>query len=397
MSEDRIKIKKAYKFRLKTTPAIEKKLRIYAGHTRFLWNYFHTLNHKRLAQGQSIMRYYEMDYWSKLLKRSDEYGFLSEAPAHILQQKLKDLERAYLDAFDKQQPNKRMPTRRKRNRHNSFRFPDPKQFEISNRRVSLPKLGWIGFYKSQPIVGVVKNITISYNGGHWYMSIQVEQEVKKPKDRVVNPAGIDMGIAQLATVASTTEAYVYRPKNSYRQLENKLVKAQRKLSRKVKFSKNWQKVRKQLQKIHRKVTHARHDYLHKISTEISKSHAMIYVEDLKVAQMSKSAKGTQEEPGKHVKAKSGLNKSILDQGWSVFKEQLKYKSEWLGGEVKEVPAAYTSQICSSCGHKEKENRQSQSEFKCLSCGLEINADINAAKNILAAGLRRDSLLSELRK
>lgn len=112
-----MKIRKSYKFRLKTNEDIENKLWAFAGHCRFIWNYFWHINKYRLANGYKIMRYYEMDYWSKLLKQSDEYGFLADAHSHILQQKLKDLDRAYRCAFDKSQPGKRMPTRRKKQLH----------------------------------------------------------------------------------------------------------------------------------------------------------------------------------------------------------------------------------------------------------------------------------------
>ena len=112
---------------------------------------------------------------------------------------------------------------------------------------------------------------------------------------------------------------------------------------------------------------------------------MIVVEDLKIANMSHSAKGTMESPGKMVKAKSGLNKSILDQGWGAFKRLLKYKLEWAGGIFLMVNPKYTSQRCSCCGFTAKENRISQSLFYCQSCFYQANADTNAAKNILAAG------------
>lgn len=105
----------------------------------------------------------------------------------------------------------------------------------------------------------------------------------------------------------------------------------------------------------------------------------------KVASMSRSAKGTAEKPGKNVAAKSGLNKSILDQGWGMFREILNYKLDWKGGELLAVPAAYTSQTCSDCGHVTKENRKSQSRFECVQCGHSANADTNAAINILRAG------------
>ena len=125
--------------------------------------------------------------------------------------------------------------------------------------------------------------------------------------------------------------------------------------------------------------------LHKVSTEISKNHAMIVVEDLKVENMSKSAKGTVEKPGKNVKQKSGLNRSIRDQGWGEFIHQLEYKQLWSGGQLVKIDPKFTSQKCSKCGHISKDNRKTQSKFKCVNCGFESNADLNAAINILEAG------------
>ena len=109
------------------------------------------------------------------------------------------------------------------------------------------------------------------------------------------------------------------------------------------------------------------------------------IEDLKTSNMSKSAKGDLENPGRNVKAKSGLNKAILDQGWSEFKRQLEYKSKWSGGKVVPVPARNTSRECRKCHHIAKENRRSQAIFKCVKCGHTENADVNASCNILAAG------------
>ena len=112
---------------------------------------------------------------------------------------------------------------------------------------------------------------------------------------------------------------------------------------------------------------------------------MIVLEDLKVKNMTKSAKGTIDNPGKNVKAKSGLNKSILDQGWGEFKRQLEYKQKWRGGDVILVNPKYTSQACSVCNNVCADNRTSQSEFKCVACGHKTNADFNAALNVLRAG------------
>ncbi len=117
----------------------------------------------------------------------------------------------------------------------------------------------------------------------------------------------------------------------------------------------------------------------------SKNHALVVIEDLKVRNMSRSASGTVEAPGKCVRAKSSLNKSILDQGWYEFRRQLAYKLAWLGGTLLAIPPQYTSQKCSRCGCVDKKNRPSQARCKCTACGFECNADYNAALNILAAG------------
>ena len=152
-----------------------------------------------------------------------------------------------------------------------------------------------------------------------------------------------------------------------------------------KGSKNRQKQILKIQRLHKKIADSRLDYLHKARTWVAKNHGLVVLEDLKVANMSKSAKGTVEAPGRNVAAKSGLNKSILDQGWFEFKRQLGYKLAWLGGELRTVDPRHTSQRCSQCGHVERENSKSQAMFECQGCGYMDNADANAAANILAAG------------
>ncbi len=165
----------------------------------------------------------------------------------------------------------------------------------------------------------------------------------------------------------------------------KLAKQQRKLSRKKKFSSNWKKQQRKIAKLHHHIACIRKDFLHKTSTTISKNHAVIIIEDLKVSNMSRSASGTIEEPGRNVKAKSGLNRSILDQGWGEFRRQLEYKQLWRGGKVVTINPGYTSQACSACGHVSSENRKTQSRFECVVCGFAENADLNAALNIQSAG------------
>ena len=148
------------------------------------------------------------------------------------------------------------------------------------------------------------------------------------------------------------------------------------------FSKNWQKLKAKLAKFHHKISNIRKNYLHQISSQISQNHAIVYVEDLQVTNMSKSAKGDAQQYGKNVKQKSGLNRAILDQSWYEFRRQLVYKLAWNGGFLFAVPPQNTSRCCPNCGHTTKDNRQTQANFECVECGYQNNADVVGAINVL---------------
>mgnify|MGYP000384952334 CR=1 FL=1 len=212
------------------------------------------------------------------------------------------------------------------------------------------------------------------------MSIQTEREVEQPIPNG-GAVGIDMGIARFATLS---DGSFYAPLNSFKRHETALRKAQQTMSRKVKFSHNWKKAKARVQKIHARIGNARRDYLHKTSTTISQNHAMVCIEDLQVRNMSKSAAGTTESPGRKVRAKSGLNKAILDQGWAEFRRQLDYKLAWRGGHLIAVPPHNTSRTCPACGHVSADNRRSQAQFACVACGYENHADVVGAINVLEA-------------
>lgn len=365
---------------LKTNEVIEHKLVRFCGSSRFLWNKCLAMNLERLEHKQGILWYNELAYWLTVWKRSEEYGFLKECPSQVLQQKLKDLERAFRDCFDKSQSLKQTPVFKKRGLNDGIRF--PQGFKIDNRRIFLPKIGWIGFYKSCEITGKIKNITITSRGGKWFASIQVEQMIEIGKHASDSEIGIDAGVNCFAAFSDGT---MIDGVHSFRKHEDALAREQRKLARKKRGSNNWKKQKRKISKLHHTIANVRQDFLHKLSTEISKNHAKLYVEGLKIKDMSASARGTVEEPGRNIKAKSGLNKSILDQGWFEFRRQLDYKLFRMGGMLAEVNPRHTSQQCSCCGHTAKENRVSQDIFRCQVCGHEENADVNAAKNILTVG------------
>jgi putative transposase len=355
----------------------------YAGNCRFLWNKALAINLYKLENKQHICYYQEFDFFSKLWKKSDEYGFLKLSPAQTLQQTLKQLERAFKDAFDKNQPLKRMPTFKKKHATSSFSF--PQGFKVDNHasRIFLPKIGWVNFRKSQNICGTAKNITVSKKGAHWFVSVQVEQSVFEGRHPSNSIVGGDLGVKRLLTLSN---GVFFEPIDT-NNTTIKIKRLQKKLAKKVKFSNNWKKIKAKITTLHTKIAHVRNDRLYKISTQLSKSHAIIVLEDLKIKNMSKSSKGNFEQHGKMVKQKSGLNRAILNQGWGMFKELLKYKQAWRGGELVLVDPKGTSQTCPNCQHKCKENRTSQARFECVECGFIGNADDVASANILARGHR----------
>jgi len=353
-----------------------------AGCSRFVWNEALARQKERLGNKERLFSYVEIA--NQLPEWKKKWPFLASVHSQPLQQKLKHLDRALKDAFNPKQP-KKFPRFKKRGRNDSFTYPQGFKIDEKNSRVCLPKIGWVRYRSSRTVEGKPKNLTVSLRGKHWYVSIQTEMEIGEPKHPSVTEIGIDMGVANFATLSS---GETLAPLNSFRKHETSLAKSQKKLSRKKKYSKNWRKQKVEVSRIHIRVADARKDFLHKASTTISKNQAVVYLEDLKVSNMSASAKGTEEEPGRNVKAKAGLNKSILDQGWYEFRRQLEYKQKWRGGEVVVVEPRYTSQTCSACGNVDRASRQSQELFECVRCGYEENADINAAKNILRAGRAR---------
>jgi putative transposase len=380
-----MKRQQAYKFRLEPTYEQQILLRKFAGCARVVWNKGLVLQQSLHAEGQKKLGYAglckELTSW----RNSKETPWLAEASVDIEQQILKDLERSYTNFFEKRAD---FPRFKKKGARDSFRFPQPKSIKLdqADEKILLPKLGWLRYRKSQKVQGLVRNCTVSLKAGHWYVSIQTERTVAQVRHSAATAVGIDAGIVRFATLWDGQTEQVIEPVNSFKKHEHRLAKAQRQMSRKVKFSSNWKRAKLRVQKIKNQIANVRNDFLHKTSHSISKNHAMLCVEDLQVSNMSRSASGTLEEPGRNVRAKSGLNKAILDQGWGEWRRQLDYKSGWQGGWLVAVPPANTSRECPVCGHISAYNRKSQSVFLCVACGHTENADLVAAKNIRERGL-----------
>ena len=373
----------AFKFELQPNGEQARSMRRFAGSCRFVFNKALAMQKAIYEGGEKKLGYAGLCKTLTEWRKSPETAWLADAPVHPLQQTLKDLERAYTNFFAKRAD---FPRFKKKGQHDSFRYPDAKQFKIdqSNNRIFLPKLGWIRYRNSRDILGQAKNITVSANGRKWFVSIQTEREVEQPVHPATSIVGIDVGITRFATLSDGS--YI-EPLNTFRKHQQRLARYQRAMTRKTKISSNWKKAKARVQKIHTRIANVRKDFLHKTTTTISKNHAIVCIEDLQVRNMSKSAAGSSDSPGRNVKAKSGLNKSILDQGWFEFRRQLEYKQVWLGGDVLAVPARNTSRTCPACGYVSADNRQTQAKFACMDCGYENNADIVGAINVLERGHR----------
>ncbi|MGK7917895.1 MAG: RNA-guided endonuclease InsQ/TnpB family protein, partial [Prochloraceae cyanobacterium] len=317
----------------------------------------------------------------ELVSWKQELFFLKETHSQPLQQTLMQLDRAIKDGFNKTSA-KQFPRFKKKGQKDSFRYPQGFKIDQRNSRLFLPKIGWVSYINSQEIYGIPRNITIDKRGARWFASIQVEYVIPEPAHPSPTIIGGDRGIAKFFTLSN---GEYFAPLNAFKKLSKKLAKLQRQLAKRTKFSSNSKKLKSQITKLHIKMANSRFDFLQKLSTNIAKNNSIVVLEDLKVSNMSASAQGDLENPGKNVAAKSGLNRSILDQGWYAFEMMLKYKLSWLGGELVLINPKNTSRKCPECGHTDQDNRKSQAKFSCQNCGYSENADFVAAKNILAAG------------
>ncbi len=375
-----MKQRKAFKFQIIPNGEQKRAMRQYTGNARRVWNLALHRQQDNYANGEKYTNEFGMNAWLKEWKVA--YPYLAASPSQTLQQVNKHLHTAFTRFFKKESD---FPKPKKKGRSgDSFRFPQGFVIDQINSRIKLPKLGWIKYRNSQEITGKAKNITISCTGGRWYASIQTEREIETPLPRG-DMVGIDVGIARFATLSNGQH---FDPLHSFKKHQARLARCQRQMAHKTKFSNNWRKAKAKVTKLHIDISNARKDYLHKASHTISKSHAVVCVEDLQIRNMSRTAAGSIEAPGRNVRAKSGLNKSILDQGWYEFRRQLDYKLAWNGGHLIAVPPRNTSRTCPCCGHVSADNRPTQARFECVECGYENNADIVGAMNILSRGIRQ---------
>lgn len=371
-------LKRGFKYRLDPTNGQRQLFAQFAGASRFLYN--RGLQQKKIAyeEGGKTVTYFEQNNELVSLKKQESTLWLKDIHSQVLQQALKNLDNAFQNFFQNLKAGRKpgFPRFKCKGIRDSFRYPQGVKIEADN--VYLPKIGWIRFRKSREIEGELKQTTVLKEGEHWYVSFSTQREIADPIPVAIQEekaVGIDMGLKNFATMATGTAnkpTYISNPRFLKQHLPRLRVLARR-LSKKVKFSKNWLKAKKQLSKLHTHIKHCREDFAHKLSTHVVKSHDIICVEGLNITNLLE--KGTK-----------SLSRSISDASWRLFLRCLEYKAKEQGKYFIETGKYFPStQTCSQCGAR-KNMELSDREYRCSRCTIVIERDLNSAILEKAAGM-----------
>ncbi len=332
----------------------------------------------------AVICYEEQARQMAAAKKDPACEWLADAPAQTLQQVLRDLERTC-----KEHGTWKVHWRSKSRSAPSFRFPEPKSLAVRrlNRRwgeAKLPKFGWVRFRWTRAIGGMIRNATVTRDAGRWYISFCVEDGVVEVAPNEKPAVGVDRGVR---VALATSEGQMLDRQTVTGGEAKRLRRLQKQLSRrKNKRSRRRKTTRSRFATLNARIRRRRADFNVQSAVNLVRNHGLIAVEDLKIDNMLRSAKGTLEAPGKNVRAKSALNRAIMSKGWGGFVRKLEDLARYHGATVVKVNPAFTSQTCYVCKHVARESRESQAVFRCVACGHQDNADVNAAKNIRERGI-----------
>jgi putative transposase len=395
------------RYRLYPNPEEAERLTAW-GHTcRSVWNI--ALEQRQFLSSQRGVTMRARRQCRHLTKARAEIAWIADLPAQAAQQVLAHLERAYDNWWNSHHP-AGPPRFKKRSEHLSVSFPGQ---AVATRRLNhrwamvyLPKLGWIKFRLSRPLGGPVRNVTVSRDALGWHIAFGVASG-RRPMPRNGLPGcGVDFGIECSAFVSTESRPRLMPSTLTYGE-HRRLVGLERRKARQVQWSKKHNQGRysrrlcrtiTEIAKLKARQARRRSDFTHKLTTDLAKSHGWVGIEELRVKDLTASAKGTALAPGRNVRAKAALNRQVLDNMPGERRRQLKYKAIKFGSEVRLVRAAGTSQTCSACGVRDPKSRPGCGrQFACSSCGHHAHADWNAAQNIeaLAAGRAVNSTRSHL--
>ena len=364
--------KRAYRFRFFPTPEQAEMLTKTFGCARFVYNYMLRQRTDAWFQRQEKIGYHQTSAMLTALKKTEELAWLNEVSSVPVQQSLRHLQAAFGNFFARRN---KYPTFKKKDGAQSAEY-TTSAFNWNGSDLKIAKAGVLNirFSRTIPKAAIVTTVTVSKDcAGRYFVSMLCTDQVQA-KAPVSAKVGIDLGLSHFA-ILSTGEK-IAAP-NTFRKNEASLAKLNRRLAKKTKGSSNRKKAKLKVAKLHAKITDSRKDFLHKLSTRLVNENQVIAIETLAVSNMQKN----------HC-----LAKSIADASWSEFVRQLEYKSLWYGRELVGIDRWYpSSKRCSDCGHTAKSMPLKVREWTCPECGTIHDRDINAARNVLAAGLAVSAL------
>lgn len=349
---------KTYKYKLNLNNVQSSQIEQWIGTCRYVYNLALDCKIQSYQKGVNVSKFDLM----KQLPDLKYVDWIKSVPAESLQNVIERLDSAYQKFF----AGGGFPKWAKKGEYKSILFKSVKQTKTG---FILPKIGFVNVFKDRMPSEKIKTANLIKESNGYFLSvtfgIQSENLYPTHENQVV---GLDMGITHFLT--DSNSHFVENPRHT-KKYEAKLKVKNRALARKKKGSVQFNKTKKELNRLHSKIANVRKDFLHKLSFQYVKDNSLIVCEDLKVKNMIKFG---------------NLSKHIADVSWSMFFDQLRYKSKQFEKSFIQINPRYTSQKCNSCGHIAKENRKTQSKFECISCGHQQNADLNAAKNILDEGI-----------
>ena len=365
------------RYRLVPSPAQEAVLREHCGHARYVWN-LAVEQHRHWRLGRKSAPGY-LEQCRQLTAARAEHPWLAAGSQMVQQQALRDFAQAMANYLGGTHDR---PSWRKAGRDEGFRIVAvrPGHVRRLSRRVGevrVPKAGWVRFRWSRPVPPEVKSYRVTLDrAGRWHIAFAVIPEpIAGPGNG--QTVGIDRGVA--VSAALSTGELLTAPGLSARR-NKRLRRLQRRLARAKRGSNRRARVKLTVARLRAREADARKDWAEKASTDIARRFDMIRVEDLRIRNMTRTAKGTAGAPGQNVRQKAGLNREILRSGWGLLARRLEDKAP---GRMEKIRPAFTSQRCSACGHVDAESRESQARFVCTTCGFADHADVNAARNIAA--------------
>jgi putative transposase len=357
------------RYRLYPTREQEQRLALYCGHARYVWN----LAVEQLGystRNRHMPGFAEQS--RQLTEARHEHPWLIEVPTVVGQQALRDFRQACTNWWA---GTHRRPTWRKKGRHEGFRVTDGHGIRVEqlNRRWSrvwIPILGWVKFRRTRA-VSDTRSFRITRDpAGRWHVAFaKIPIPIEAPGNCEI--IGVDRGVA--VTLAYSDGTMLHAPKPASRKV------AAQALARCKRGSARRRKSKSRLAREHARIADRRKNFIEKTTTDLARRFDLIRIEDLRITNMTRSARGTMEAPGRNVRQKAGLNRSILTGGWGQFVARLQDKAP---GRVEKVNPAFTSQRCAVCGCVDSRNRDKQT-FRCVGCGHQAHADVNAACNIAA--------------